>query len=105
MKSEQIEKQVCQLCKKSYPDTTFPPCDGDNLCQKCYQYIEELKRELQNNYKLWNNTAEERDNLKQKLEEIEELVTKAYDHRDTLTDKNWGFDKLSEQLKEILEKK
>lgn len=35
--------QECQLCKKSYPETTFPPCDGNELCQNCYAEIQELK--------------------------------------------------------------
>lgn len=38
------QQQICQLCKKSYPETTFPPCDGDNLCQNCYQYLEKLEQ-------------------------------------------------------------
>jgi len=27
---------ICPNCKKSYPEVTFPPMDGDNLCNDCY---------------------------------------------------------------------
>lgn len=32
---------VCPNCKKSYPEVTFPPCDGDNLCNDCFSKKEE----------------------------------------------------------------
>ena len=44
---EELEKQVCQSCKRSYPDTVFPACDGENLCQECFRNIEKNKEIVQ----------------------------------------------------------
>ena len=96
------DKQTCQKCKKSYPETTFPPCDGENLCQNCYQYIEKLEQEnkqlKEENVRLSftrqcsSKLREDNLNLKQKLEKIEKFA-----------DISTGIVHLT--LKEILESK
>ncbi|MCZ6581615.1 MAG: hypothetical protein O6761_00365 [Thaumarchaeota archaeon] len=34
---------ICPNCKKSYPEVTFPPMDGDNLCNDCFSKQEDKK--------------------------------------------------------------